>query len=217
MYTLHHIPDWASLIIRLALADAAVPVTLQPIDYEAGALDSPAYRALNPLGLVPVLETPDGPVFETGAILLWLADRHPGLAPPPRDPARAAFLSWFIFTANTLHPTLMTMVYPERLGGEGGRAAIQAQATANFRTQIGHLDRVAATGPAWLNPATPSALVPYLAVLMRWAAILPATPVLPATAPHLHRVLAAYEARPHVAAIAAEEGLGPLPFSAPQP
>lgn len=216
MYTLHHIPDWASLIVRLALADAGVPCTLRPLDFDAGDLDSPGYRALNPLGLVPVLETPDGPVFETGAILLWLADRHPGMAPAPGDPARAAFLSWLLFTANTLHPTVMTLVHPERTAGEAARAAVLAQAVADARRHYAHLDRMAARGPGWLDPASPTMLLPYLAVLLRWAAFLPDTPVPTGTAPHLRALLAAYEARPGVAAIAAADGLGPTPFSAPQ-
>ncbi len=44
------------------------------VDRAAQAQKSPAYLALNPNGLIPVLETPHGPVFETAAILLWLAE-----------------------------------------------------------------------------------------------------------------------------------------------
>ncbi len=218
MYTLRHIPDWASLIVRLALADAGAPCTILPLDYDAGDLDSPGYRALNPLGLIPVLETPDGPVFETGAILLWLSERHPGMAPAPHTIARAPFLSWLFFTANTLHPTVMDIAHPERPGGDAATAAVLARVLARYRDQIAHLERVATTAPAWLDPAAPSVLVPYIAVMLRWAVILapdPATAITPAAAPHLKAILAAYEARPQIAAIAVEEGLGPTPFSAP--
>ena len=85
-YRLHYAPDNASLIIRLALEELGQPFETILIDRRGGALDTAAYRSLNPHGLIPVLETPDGPIFETGAILLWLADRHGALGPGPQAP-----------------------------------------------------------------------------------------------------------------------------------
>jgi hypothetical protein len=70
MYTLHYAPDNASLIIRLVLDGAGIPYRTVLVDRKARQQDSPAYRALNPAGLVPTLETPQGPISETGAILL---------------------------------------------------------------------------------------------------------------------------------------------------
>ena len=50
----------------------------------------PDFLAANPNGRVPTLLTPDGPLYESGAILVYLAERHPdaGLMPPPGDPMR---------------------------------------------------------------------------------------------------------------------------------
>ena len=98
MYILHSTPDSAALIVRLALEEMGVPFETRAIDRPAGELDSPAYRAMNPLGQIPAFQGPDGPMFETAAIILYLSEKH-GLAPAPGSPDRAAFLdrcSWLI-------------------------------------------------------------------------------------------------------------------------
>ena len=71
-YVIHYAPDNAVLIIRLALEQRGLPYHAQLVDRAAQAQRAPAYLALNPNGLIPVLETPQGPLFETAAILLWL-------------------------------------------------------------------------------------------------------------------------------------------------
>jgi len=73
-YRLHYAPDNASLIIRLALDEIGAPYEAVLVDRQAEAQKAPAYLAMNPAGLIPVLETPQGPMFETGAILLWLGE-----------------------------------------------------------------------------------------------------------------------------------------------
>ena len=114
---LYHCPDWASQIIRLVLEERDLPYEIRPMDWDAGDFDAPGFRALNPFGLIPTLETPDGPIFETAAILLWLNARHGGLAPAPTDPDHAAFLTWLMVVSNTVHPTVMALVHPDRLAG----------------------------------------------------------------------------------------------------
>ena len=57
--------------------------------------------------------------IETAAILAYLDERHPGvLGPRPESGARAAYLSWFFFVTNTIHPLTMLLVHPERAAGE---------------------------------------------------------------------------------------------------
>ena len=109
MYVLHYSPDSASMAVRMVLEELNLPYRLRLVNREDGTRDTAGYRALQPLGLIPALETPDGAMFETAAILLWLADRHPGadLAPAPADPARGDFLKWFFYTSTNLHPTLL--------------------------------------------------------------------------------------------------------------
>ncbi len=113
-YVLHYAPDNASLIVRLALEHRRIPYRTKLVDRAARGQDAPGYRALNPHGLIPVLETRQGPLFETGAILLWLADTHGGLGPAPHAPDRGDFLKWLFYVSNTLHPALSMMFYPEK-------------------------------------------------------------------------------------------------------
>jgi glutathione S-transferase len=113
--TLFHCPDWASQIIRLALEEIGLAYAIRPMDWDAGDFEAPDFRAANPLGLIPALDTPDGPIFETSAILLWLNARHGGLGPEAASPENAAFLSWLMFVSNTLHPTVMALIHPDRL------------------------------------------------------------------------------------------------------
>jgi glutathione S-transferase len=211
MLTLHYAPDNASLIVRLALEEAAVPHRLALVDRAARAQESAAYRAINPAGLVPALETPDGPVFETGAILLWLADRHPGLFPAPNDPARGTALSWLFFLSNTAHADLRLVFYAERLGAD--RAVVQARMRQHFAL----LDAAAARHPALFAP--PGLLGAYAAVLARWAATYPAEVAGwfdLAPYPALKALAAAWEARLSLARIASDEGLGPYPLTDPR-
>ena len=69
-YRLHYAPDNASLVIRLVLEELGQPYETLLVDRRAEAQNSPEYRALNPNGLIPVLETPDGPLFETAQFTL---------------------------------------------------------------------------------------------------------------------------------------------------
>lgn len=218
MYVLHACDDTASLIVRLVLCELGVEFDCHQIDREGGELDSPAYRAMQPLGLIPALETPDGPMFETAAILLYLADRYPGLAPAPSDPDRAAFLSWFVFTNNSIHTTLLQLFYPHRTAGEDCAAAVATEAAARMQTYLGLLNDRAAMVPGWLTPAQPSVLGYYVAVLMRWLASSdPSSPAYFATTdyPALHAVLAALETRPAALTCAAIENLGSTIFTNP--
>ena len=219
MYTLHYSPDSASLIVRLVLRELKLPFTEQLIDREAGALDSPAYRAMHPLGKIPAMETPDGAMFETAAILLYLSDRHPGLAPAPDSPDRAAFLKWLFFTSTNIHPTLLDLFYPDRAAGPANAKAVLTHAhdrMQGFLTLFDHL--VADERPSWLSDTKPSLLGYYVAVLIRWLACCP--PESPAyftsrSFPALHRVLAHLETRPAALDAARAEALGQTIFTNP--
>ena len=216
MYVLHAVPDWASLIVHLVLEELGVPYTLSPKNADAGDLDTPAFRAISPFGKIPALETPQGPIFETAAILLWLAAQHGGVAPAPTDPKRGAFLQWFIFTNNTVHTAMMNLLHPYRPGGEAAIDMILPIAHANLRTSYTALDAmVARDAPAWLSDQ-PSILTYYLAVLMRWTSAFahdPAYNIPVADYPALHAILAAMEQRPAALRVFADEGLPSTPFT----
>jgi glutathione S-transferase len=218
MYTLHYSPDSASLVLRMVLAELELPHQAHLIDRAAGALDSSEYRALHPLGKIPALETPDGVMFETAATLLYLADKHRALAPAPDHPERAKFLSWLFFTSSNIHPVLLQFFYPERSAGAACVPQVLTHARAQMQILLSTLDAMLAReNPAWFS-TEPSLMGYYIGMLMHWLGGNPAEHpgFFPSTDfPALHVRLEALETRPAAQAIAAEEGLGRLPFTKP--
>jgi glutathione S-transferase len=218
-YTLYHIPDWGSSVIRLMLEEIGAPYEIAPLDWDAGDFDSPAFRAVNPLGLIPALQTPDGPVFETAAIILWLNARHGGLCPGPTDPDRAAFLSWLMFTSNTLHQTVLTLIHPDRIAGESVQDVVQTRALEHLHEDVAQLEAmITVKDPDWLSPRMPGALGYYLGIVLRWALYMPENRDLRFSLgpyPALRAVLVAQEQFPAARRVARADGLGDTPFTAP--
>lgn len=216
-YRLHYAPDNASVIVRLVLEDLGAPYETVLLERRTKAHKSPAYLALNPGGLIPTLETPEAVIFETGAILLWLADRHGRLAPAPTAPARGDFLKWLFFLSNTAHTTLRMSFYPEQYVG----AELDAQRLLRDRMQTrfaDHLDMIETCATDWFAPERPSVLDYYLACLMRWRALYPAGArgdYDPRRWPRLHTLLSYLDSTAPTRAAAAAEGLGARPFTAP--
>jgi len=217
MYTLHYAPDNASLIVRLLLDGAGIPYRTALVNRAVRAQDGPAYRRLNPAGLIPVLETPAGPIAETGAILLWLADTH-RLGPGPGAADRLAFLQWLFFLSNTAHADLRQIFHPHHYAPADGLAAHLEIMSARMLAHFALLDAAAAGLPQLFAAAAPLGV--YTVTLTRWAALHP--PDAPrwldlADFPHLLALARAQEARVETPVTARAEGLGPHPFTRPQP
>ncbi len=172
MCVLHYAPDNASLAVRLALEEQGLPYRTALIDRATQAQEGAAYRAVTPTGLIPALETPHGAIFETGAILLWLADRHGGLAPAPDAPARGDFLKWFFLTANTLHPDLRALFYP-RLYAGADKAGHRALTEGRILHSSPSSTPRSLKHPTGCRPGAPGALGCYLAPLVRWLSLYP--------------------------------------------
>lgn len=216
-YVLHYAPDNASMIIRLALDHAGIAFETCLVDRAKQAQQSAAYRRLNPAGLIPVLETPAGPIFETGAILLWLSETHAGLGPQPGDAARADYLKWMFFTSNTLHPALRMVFYPEKYIAAEQTCALRAGLVPQIQTALRTLDACIPNAD-WR--AAGSGLGFYLACCLRWCALYPRgfdrSWFDLASTPHLAALCADLETLPATAKLQTAEGLGPTPFTAPR-
>lgn len=216
---LHHAPDFASTIVRLALEELELPHVIALADIDSGVLTSPEYRQVNPVGLIPALETDHGPIFETAAILLWLVDQTGRLGPGPKDPDRGAFLSWLFFTSNALHQAALAMFYPHRPAGEANTEAAQAVAHDQIIARLGLIESLIATqSPRWLSADQPGVLGYYIGILVRWLILLPPPPygLDLGQFPHLKAVLAAHETRPAALRVAEADTLGPTPFTNPR-
>jgi len=222
-YRLHYAPDNASLVIRLALEELGVPYDTVLVDRRAEAQNSAEYRALNPNGLIPVLETPDGPMFETAAILLWLADRHGALAPAVDSDQRGGFLKWLFFASNTLHADMRMLFYPEKYIGANGSQQQKLRQMLWLRLQVhlGNLDEAVADNTCWLGGTDPSILDIYLGCQLRWMALYPRECdrnwFKLKNYPHLHSLCARLELRDSVKIASSAEGLGTTPFTNPTP
>ncbi len=206
MYTLHYWPDTASTIISLILTELDQPFTANLINRDAGELDSQTYRDMNPLGQIPAFRSDDGPLFETAAIVLYLCERHPGLAPAPGDPDRGQFLKWLFFISTNIHPAVLQMFYPERTAGPLNTQAVVEHAKEKMTTFLTILN-----DQAQIPADRASALGYYIAVLMRWmAADFPSSAF-----PNLHRTLSHLQTRPAALSCAIAEGMGATIFTNP--
>lgn len=216
MFTLHYAPDNASLIIRLVLDGAGIPYRTSLVNRAARQQDSPAYRKLNPSGLIPVLETPEGPIAETAAILLWLSDTH-RLGPQPGEADRAAFLQWLFFLSNTAHADLRTIFYPHQYAPTDAHPAHLEIMSARMLRHFTLIDAAARQHPKLFAPAKPLGV--YAVTLTRWARLYPvdAPRWLDLTAfPTLEALARAQEARVETGVTARAEGLGAHPFTDPE-
>jgi glutathione S-transferase len=89
---------------RWLLAELGLPYEKVDVDIFAGEGRRADYLAVNPTGKVPFLEDEGVAIFESGAIVAYLADRYgvPQLAPALDDPARAAYLQWMLYAPATI-------------------------------------------------------------------------------------------------------------------
>ena len=218
---LHYAPDNASLIIRLALDELGLRYETCLVDRAKNAQRLPDYLALNPNGTIPALETSDGVLFETAAILLWLSEVRGQLAPARGTADRAQFLKWMIWCSNTLHVDLRHFFYPEKFIGPDH--AQQIQLRDMFRARIERdleiLEAGLAGAPGLAGGNTPTLLDFYIPCLLRWTKLYTERPGQPwfdlSRHPVLHRIAQRAETRASTQAAQIAEGLGPHPFTAP--
>ncbi len=220
-YVLHYAPDNASLVVRLVLEELRLPYQTALVDRKVSAQHGAAYRRLNPVGRIPALETPTGPIFETAAICLWLADRHRDrvqLSPDPDAPDRGDFLSWLFFLSNTVHAEMRTLFYPALVAGDD----IEQQGTARLQIEASLAKHFDLLNTAFASGRTKTDCCDiYCAVLLRWPVLYPVDADHGwfdlSRWPNLQGLAQRIEARDSARAAALAEGLGPTPLSNPHP
>jgi glutathione S-transferase len=82
-----------------------------------GAMKEPAHRALHPFGQIPTYEEGDLALFETGAIVFHIAERHTGLLPDDAK-ARARAITWMFAALNTVEPPILERATARLLEGD---------------------------------------------------------------------------------------------------
>ena len=92
--------------VRWALEEVGQPYDVRLVSFSQ--MKEPAHRALQPFGQIPTYEEGDLVVFETGAIVLHIAERHGGLLPNDAN-ARARAITWMFAALNTVEPPLVEL------------------------------------------------------------------------------------------------------------
>ena len=189
-------PKSISVAVALTLEEAGVPWEADLLDLAAGAQASDTYLARNPKGRVPLLETPQGRLTETGAILDYVA---PALVPD--DPWAAAQMR------ETMYYLASTMHVAHAHNRRGHRWADQPASLADMTAKVpetmaaccayleGHLPLAPFAQGAALTLADP-----YLFTVLGWV---PGDGVDMAAYPRLTAFMAMYGARASVAAVRA--------------
>jgi glutathione S-transferase len=93
--------------VRWALEEVGQPYEVRLVSFRAK--QEPAHLRLHPFGLIPTYEEGDLALFETGAIVLHIAERHAGLFPDDAD-ARARAVAWMFAALSTVEPPILELV-----------------------------------------------------------------------------------------------------------
>lgn len=179
-------PGSSSMAAHIALQEAGADFRAHAL--ALGNIDTatPAFRALNPEGKVPLLLIDGRPLHEVAAILYWVARAYPAARLLPDDiEAQAHAISWMGFLAGTVHPA-------RRAGPEEAAAIWQ-----RTETRLGH--------NAWALGDYSVVDIHLFRLFWRFRAGTPEAASLPKLSAHHDRMMA----RPAVQrTLAAEAGMG---------
>jgi glutathione S-transferase len=125
--------------VRWALEEVGQPYDVRLVSF--AEMKEPAHRALQPFGQIPTYEDGEFTLFESGAIVFHIAERHHGLLPD--DPAaRARAITWMFAALATIEPPIVDREAAEYL--EGDKAWYEehvATVDARIRNRLGDLSR----------------------------------------------------------------------------
>jgi len=136
--------------VRWALEEVGQPYDVRLISLQA--MKEPAHIALHPFGQIPTYEEGDLILFETGAIILHIAQQHSGLLPEDTN-GRTRAIAWMFAALNTVEPPILDLTTAKIF--EGGKPWAQARlplVVDRVRIRLGQLS--ARLGDAdWLDGA----------------------------------------------------------------
>jgi glutathione S-transferase len=92
--------------VRWALEEAGQPYDVRLVSF--GDMKEPAHRARQPFGQIPTYEEGDLALFESGAIVLHIAENHAGLLPTDAN-ARARAIAWMFSALSTIEPVILEL------------------------------------------------------------------------------------------------------------
>lgn len=150
--------------VRWALEEVGQPYAVRLLSF--AAMKQPAHLALHPFGQIPTYEDGELVLFESGGIVLHIAERHPGLLPVDAD-ARARAIGWMFAALNTVEPPIVELSMATVLErDEPWYAARQPMLEQRAKARLEQLS--ARLGDAeWLDGAFSAADLLMVTVLLR--------------------------------------------------
>ena len=150
--------------VRWALEEVGQPYEVRLVSFRA--MKEPAHRALHPFGQIPTYEEGELALFETGAIVLHIGERHAGLLPDDGN-ARARAITWMFAAINTVEPPILELVTAKLLEGDKPwRAERLPLVEGRIRDRLAQLsDRLGRAD--WLDGAFSAGDLMMVSVLLR--------------------------------------------------
>ena len=150
--------------VRWALEEVGQHYQVRPVSFQA--MKEPAHMALHPFGKIPTYEEGDLVLFETGAIVLHIGERHAGLLPKDAG-ARARAIAWMFAAVNTVEPPILEFANAKLLEKDKPWTQERLPAVADrVRVPLGQL--AARLGSAdWLDGAFSAGDLMMASVLLR--------------------------------------------------
>lgn len=150
--------------VRWALEEVGQPYEVRLLSFKA--MKQSAHLALHPFGQIPTYEEGDLALFESGAIVLHIAERHAGLLPDDVD-ARARAIMWMFAAVSTMEPTIVDREVA--ILAEGDRSWHKERlplVEARIRTRLSELS-TRLDDANWLDGAFSAGDLEMISVLIR--------------------------------------------------
>jgi len=169
MITLYYAKGTAALAPHILLEDANADYKAQLVDFSKQEQQSPEYLATNPKGRVPTLETPQGLLTETPAILAYIAQTHSNANLAPTDPFEFATAQAFnIYLAATVHVAHAHKMRGHRWSDDpAAHQSMTAKVAENMTECARMIETHYFKGP-WVLGDNYSICDPYLFVISQW-------------------------------------------------
>ncbi|MDB5992713.1 MAG: glutathione S-transferase-like protein [Herbaspirillum sp.] len=104
MIQFYYHPSPNPLKIALFLEESGLPYETIPVDTRKGEQHQPAFLRINPNAKTPAIVDGDATIFDSNAILLYLAEKTGRFLPENTPAARGQMLSWLMFVATGIGP-----------------------------------------------------------------------------------------------------------------
>ncbi|AXQ31344.1 glutathione S-transferase family protein [Solimonas sp. K1W22B-7] len=150
--------------VRWALEEVGQAYEVRLVSFRA--MKEPAHLGLHPFGQIPTYEEGDLVLFETGAIVFHIAERHAGLLPDDAN-ARARAITWMFAALNTVEPPILDLATARVLEGDKPWTRERLPLVeGRIRNRLGQLSaRLGNAG--WLDAAFSAGDLMMVSVLLR--------------------------------------------------